>query len=519
MPPSRRPRLAAPEPVAAVASVDPGVQAAQGPLASRLTRGVGIAGAGFVLTRGITFATYIVLAQLIAPSDAGQLAAAQVVLGVGFVFAESGMLAALIHWPEDIDAAASTAVASTVASGVGLSVLGLATAPVVGLYFDSSTIGWVAAASAGLLLLRSLQIVPDALLQRNFAFVRRVTIDPLGAVAQAVVAIGASAAGLGVWGLLAGQYALYGSQMLAGWLLLKWRPRRHLMTVATWRRLAGYARHVVVSEVVRRTSAELDSILLGRFAGAGPLGQYAYGRRIAAVPTDGWVTVASFALLPAFARIADDAARFRRAFVEAFTVMATIGLPLSLVLLVAGNPLALALFGTEWAQSGSAITALCAVGIGQMLNSICSEAYKARGRPQLLTRLHLFTTVLSAALIPTGLLVFRDDVVGVSVAVSAIQLASGVYALRLVVPVVGVRILALLASVGGIVCATAIGVAASFAVRWWALGDADGRGGAAVQALASSAVLLVTYAVAVRVLAPAPVARLVAAARDARSRG
>src|SRR5688500_9431296 len=83
-------------------------------MAGRLTRGAGLAGLGFVVTRGLTFATYIVLAQLIEPSDAGELAAGMVLIGAGFVLAESGMLAALIHWKDDVDEAASTATVSTV---------------------------------------------------------------------------------------------------------------------------------------------------------------------------------------------------------------------------------------------------------------------------------------------------------------------------------------------------------------------------------------------------------------------
>src|SRR4051812_19283039 len=115
-------------------------------LSGRLARGAGLTGIGFLLSRGITFASYLVIAQLIVPRDAGQLAAGTVLVGMGLVFAESGMLAALIHWNEDIDEAASTASVSTVVTGLLLMALGCAAAPLIGWFFHSSTVGWVAAA-------------------------------------------------------------------------------------------------------------------------------------------------------------------------------------------------------------------------------------------------------------------------------------------------------------------------------------------------------------------------------------
>ena len=55
--------------------------------------------------------------------------------------------------------------------------------------------------TAGALVLHSLTNVPDALMQRRFDFRRRLIIDPAMTLAFAVVAVGAAAAGLGVWAL------------------------------------------------------------------------------------------------------------------------------------------------------------------------------------------------------------------------------------------------------------------------------------------------------------------------------
>ncbi len=497
--------------------VDAGVEAARHGLSDRLARGAGLAGAGFVLTRGLTFLTYLIVANLIAPSDAGQLAAAQVLLAFGFIFAESGMLAALLHWKGNIDEAASTATISTLATGVLLTLFGLATAPLVGTFFDSATIGWVAAASSGLMLLRAIQIVPDALLQRRFAFVRRITVDPIGGIASLGVTVGACAAGMGVWGLLLGQYALYLTQGIAAWALLRWRPRRSLVSFKTWRELAGYARHLVVAEVVRRSTGQLDSILLGRLSGPGALGQYAYGIRIATVPTDAWVSVASYVLMPAFARISDTPARFRRAFTEALAAMLTVGLPIALILLVCGGDLAFVLFGPEWARSGDAIRALAGVGVGQMLTSIASETDKAAGRPQLVTQAHVFTAIISVVILPALLIAFEDDVVGVALAISLISVLTGLYAIRAAAGAIGASLGSAARSLRGLLPAT--GLALVTGLMFLDLMPHDpSRPGAALAVVADVAVMSIVYAAAILVLAPADFRRLTETAGRLRRR-
>ena len=70
--------------------------------------------------RLLTLGFYIVLARLATPEEFGQFAAASIVVNVGLLFTESGMLAALIHRRDRIEAAASTAVVSTALGGLTL---------------------------------------------------------------------------------------------------------------------------------------------------------------------------------------------------------------------------------------------------------------------------------------------------------------------------------------------------------------------------------------------------------------
>ena len=225
------------------------------------------------------------LARLVTPVELGQFAAGSILVGIGLLFADSGMMAAVIHRRDRLEEAASTAVVATVVAGILLALAALAASPLIGLFFDSATVAAVAAAMAGVLLLQSARTVPHALLQRRFSFLRRLVVEPVSAVAFSVAAIVATSAGLGVWGLVVGQYAAVMTDLVLSWVLVRWRPNLRLVSVATWRELIGYARHVVASSAVRLIGDRIPIAVAGGFVGTAALGQFQYAHRIVVTPT------------------------------------------------------------------------------------------------------------------------------------------------------------------------------------------------------------------------------------------
>ena len=204
-----------------------------------VVRGVSVSALGFVLAQAITLGVYLALARLVTPAEFGTFAAALLLVTGAGLFAESGMLAALVHRADRVEEAANTALLATLAAGALLAAAVAALAPVLGSFFDSDDVTPVAAGAAGLVLLRATMVVPDAPLRRRLRFARRTVVDPLAAVTAGAVSIPLCAAGLGAWGLLAGQYAATLVAVAATWGFARWRPRPRLASMAMWRSLAG----------------------------------------------------------------------------------------------------------------------------------------------------------------------------------------------------------------------------------------------------------------------------------------
>src|SRR5581483_4750945 len=357
------------------------------------------AGAGYVVSQVISFGAYLTLARLLTPSDFGVFAAAIVLVGVGQVVGESGMLAALIQRREGLEEALESAFVATLAGGLLLSALALAAAPLVGLFFHHHDTALVAAAMSATMLFRLTAIVPSAPLQRRFSFIRRVAIDPLGMLAFAAGSIIPAALGLGVWSLVIGVYSQLIVDLIGAWCFAGWRPHPRRASVRVWRELARFGRPVVLAEVIRQAIPQLPVIALGRVAGAGAVGQFSYAQRVAQQPPDAIVSIGAYVLLPALARLAVDQRRFRAALTRGLRWMCAISFPLGMLLFALGTPAIVLVFGERWRAAGEAVIPLGVYAAVLALDSIGSEVWKSAGRTDMLPRMHGLSLVLMAALI------------------------------------------------------------------------------------------------------------------------
>jgi O-antigen/teichoic acid export membrane protein len=370
--------------------------------------GISVTTLGLVGSRVLTLVSYLVLARLAAPEVFGRFAAGSVLLGVAGIFVESGMLAALIQRRDRLAEAADTAFVSTMLGGAALSLCALAASPLVGLVFSSHEIGLVAAAMSGVLLVGAATVVPDALLQRRFSFLRRVLVDPVGALVFGVTSIVALAYGMGVWALVLGTYASELAQVAASWKASGFRPHLRGASMRMWKELAGYGRHVLAGTFIDHIGLATTTVIVGRLVSTSALGQFRYAQRLGTVPQDLAMNAGSYVLLPAFARISHDQVRFERAFLRSLRWALVAVVPASLLLLPLGRPLVVLLLGDRWRPAGEALMVLSIWSAPRVPASVAAESLKAAGRPDILPPLQLLQTVLAIvfmlALFPLGLI-------------------------------------------------------------------------------------------------------------------
>ncbi len=397
------------------------------PLSRTIVRGASVASIGYAVSTGILFVTYLVLARLVSPTDFGRYAAGGVIVGVGSLFAESGMQAALINRKDRLEESASTAFFALLISGSLLTLGALAISPLIGLYYHQPQVEAIAAAMSGWLFLKAATIVPDSLLQKRFSFLRRVAVDPAGSVAYAAAAIPLAAAGAGAWALVGGSYAASLLQLALAWWFARFVPRLRLASFSLWRELASFARSVIAAETLRKVAGQLDALMLGRFGGAAPLGQYRNGLRLADQPGAAFVSVTAYVLYPGFARIGHARQRISAAARHVYWIALTGAIPVGASLLPLGVPMAVVLLGSRWVPAGHAIAGLSGFVLSTTIISIASELFKAVGKPSVLIRVHGLAFVSVAIGVTVGAIVW--GLIGVAIAMSVSGLLTAAFAL------------------------------------------------------------------------------------------
>jgi O-antigen/teichoic acid export membrane protein len=405
-------------------------------LKTAVARSASLAAVSYLLVQFLAFGSYVALARLTTPDVFGRFAAGSILLGYGAMLTESGMTAALLQRRDRIEEAASTALASTFVGGVLLALISLALAPLVALFFGSSEIGLVAAALSGYFILNGLIGVPATLLQKRFRL-RRWVVEPVAVGAFGVAAAVGLASGLGVWGLVIGMYASAAVRVCGYWLAVRWLPKRHAVSFGMWRELAAFARHILVSELLQEGMRVTNTALIARLLGPASLGEFRFGFRLVSQAAASVLAASAYTIQPTLVRLADDQARSRAAVLAAFKLVSLIAFPLGALFIPLGEPLAVVLFGEAWRGSGPIMMALSGMGIALGLESVPSEVFKARGRPDILPRMHaLWATLLIGLMVP----LVHFGALGVAFAWSASTVCVALYALRLIPRVVDVRL-------------------------------------------------------------------------------
>jgi PST family polysaccharide transporter len=262
----------------------------------------------------------------------------------------------------------------------------------------------------------------------------------------AVGSIVAALLGAGVWSPVIGTYLQYAALVVTSWALVGWRPGRAQASWRLWRELVRYGLPLTGYQLVSRTQGFLKGALTGRLLGAAALGQLRYGTRLARLPLVAILEVGAYALLPAFARAADDRARLTSMFVQSLR-WATIGVSgFTALQLALGEPFVVLLLGDRWRDAGIVAVSMSGLGIGYLWTTIASEAIKGAGQTRLIhwQTATDFVVNLGALLLLIGPL----GLVGVGLTVSIACLTVGFVMLvvaRRVVELTGKQMLGILA--------------------------------------------------------------------------
>jgi len=353
-------------------------------------------GAKFVLN----FLAAAVLARLLNPRDFGLVGMVLGVTALVGVFTQLGLSIATIQREKITQAQVSNLFWINVAFSGLLALISVALAPLTAKFYHDPRVTGIMLALSITFLLTGSTVQHQALLTRQMRFPALAVID----VSSATIGFGLACLlawhGFSYWALVAQQLATTGCALILMWMTSGWRPNLPSRNSGV-KPLVSFGAHLSLADFVGQFSANSDSILLGRFFGAAPLGLYTRAQVLLARPVNQIITPVNNVLIPVLSRLQHDPDRYRRSYMRAYGTLALVVFSFAAMCLALARPLVLTILGPKWAGAVPLFAMFTVVAISGPLSAICSWIYESQGRGRDQLRNHTaagLVTILSFVL-------------------------------------------------------------------------------------------------------------------------
>lgn len=369
---------------------------------------------GNVLQQLIRFASSIVLARILLPSDYGLIAVVGSVVLFGALFADLGLTSAIIHAASPSRTYLSTAFWINAATGIVLNLVAGGVGYLLAWIYGEPPLRhlmWL----AGLTFTLDLGVVHTALLERSLRFRQIALIETTAAVVGVGVSIAAAADGQGATSLVLGPVASTVVTSVWLWASVKWRPAMTAKRDAAAATLR-YGRGLVGFNIVNYWSRNADNILLAKVTSAQELGLYSRSYSLMLAPLQQIASVFGRVLFPTLSRMREDPSALGRLWLRATKLALLMTLPVALTCATAGPALVTGLYGPRWQGAGTIVELLGIAAVIQVFPASTGQVYQAMGATDELFRVGIKMSSCTVLAIILGL---PWGVIGVATAVAA----------------------------------------------------------------------------------------------------
>lgn len=327
----------------------------------------------------LNFLAAAVLARLLSPRDFGLVGMVLGVTAMVQVFSQLGLSIATIQRETITQAQVSNLFWINVVFSGTLAVISAALAPATAHFYHDPRVSGIMLALSLTFVLTGATVQHQALLTRQMRFPVLAVID----VSSAAIGFGLACVmawrGYAYWALVAQQLATATFNLIFMWMSSGWRPHLPQRNSGV-RPLVSFGAHLSIADFIGQFSANSDSILLGRFFGAVPLGLYTRAQVLLARPIQQVVTPINNVLIPVLSRLQNDPDRYRRSYMRAYGTLALVVFSFAASCLALSKPLVLVILGPKWTGAIPLFAMFTLVAISQPLSAICSWIYESQGR-------------------------------------------------------------------------------------------------------------------------------------------
>jgi PST family polysaccharide transporter len=338
----------------------------------------------------------IVLARLLQPKDFGQVAMVTAFSLWFMNFGVNGFPEFIIQKKqisdEEINSIFWLHVIIATVLALGFTFLGFFL-----VYFYSEPALWgIAVAMSTSFVLMALSTSHLALLKRDMKFTSIACIELIAVIMSIVFSVAAAVGGMSYWAVVIRQLTLPVVSVIGAWILCPWRPGypTHLSLA-----LPGlkYAVQVYGNFSIGYLTRNIDKVLLGKYHGAGHLGNYDRAYHLSSLPANQLLSPLHSVALATLSRLTNDKERFIKYYTKAVAMVTFLGTLAALILTLSAETLIAMLLGPTWSDAGPVVMAF-GPGIAAMLiYGTHTWLHLSLGTPNRWLRWNIFASIITIA--------------------------------------------------------------------------------------------------------------------------
>jgi polysaccharide transporter, PST family len=379
---------------------------------AQITRGALITGVAQAYRVGLSFLSGIVLARLLSPADFGLVAMVTTCLAFVALIQDLGLNQAVIQRERISHAQLSALYWISLLLSLIVAVAFAAFAPVIAWFFGDVRLTGLTLAFSTLIVMGGAQSQPFVVLNRQLRFKALAALDIVAATASSTVGVMVAWMTSSYWALFAASLASVLTSLVSVWIVGGFRPGKPSFE-GEFRHIIKFGSELSGFNIVNYFARNADNLLIGKFYGSEQLGYYDRAYRLLLFPISQILAPLGRVVLPLLARLQSDPERYRKAYIEAVSLVMMATQPGLVFSIVFAKDVFLIVLGAQWAAAVPIFQWLGVAGLIQVMTSTLGWLFISQGRGSDFFRIGLFNALATVASFVIGL---RWGPLGVAIA-------------------------------------------------------------------------------------------------------
>ncbi len=348
-----------------------------GQIKSQIFSGIKWNTLGQIVRQSFSLIVSIILARLLEPEEFGLVAMLIIFSELANAFIGSGLSASLIQKKKISDTECSTIFFFSIVVASFLYILFFFGSSYIAAFYRNNNLEVLIKVYALGFLIRSFEIVPNALFTRQLDYKKINVIQTVSSISSGVIAILMAYLGYGPYSLVGQAIALSMVSVIMSHLLCDWQPKL-IFNVSRFKEMYSFGVRIFFVSLLDKIFNSIDNVIIGKLFGAGALGFYNRGKSTKDIPVRNFVNIATSIVFPIFSRI-ETTQELRQIFNRYLGLISYLICPVMLILLTTSDSVIYILFSEKWIPASSYLKLFCLLGITIPLNNIMAYTIMSRG--------------------------------------------------------------------------------------------------------------------------------------------